>query len=303
MGYWGPGRSPIMFGGCNNCGSGPSGYFQDTWLFTQGFGTRVATGSVITARWWSSMTYDERDGEVLLYGGCDWSSCYGGTWTYGLTGWVRITSSGPSPRMGAVMLYDPLDQYVVLFGGINCPGGLNAGCPSGLSDTWTFTGGTWTNITAKEAITPYSQVQGEYMLGAVMAFDYFDGYLVMYGGCEPQSAPCSTQTYTFSGGQWHAPNIISTPPAYLDLSGMAWDPSRQAIVLFGGYNQYGVMVNTAWEFQGGTWTYLASVGGPPSPRGFLSMTADSEASCLVSFGGTGSPSFTPPVSDNDWRLV
>src|SRR5213080_2723791 len=52
--------------------------------------------------------------------------------------WTNITSSsGPSPRFGASMAYDPADGYVVLFGGLNS----SAAGLTFLGDTWKFSGG------------------------------------------------------------------------------------------------------------------------------------------------------------------
>ena len=118
----------------------------------------------------SSMTYDAADGYVVLFGGESNVGFSHETWKFLAGAWTNITSTThPSPRIETSIQYDATDGYVVLFGGTNNPN------ISGLSDTWKFLGGVWTNVTtAKDPIVySYGSPSGP------IAYDTADGYLIM----------------------------------------------------------------------------------------------------------------------------
>jgi hypothetical protein len=95
---------------------------------------------------WSTATYDDADGYVLMFGGQDASQAIlGTTWAFGHNNWSDLTPQltiVPGARWGASMAYDPIDHYVVMFGG--CP---SLDCPSALGDTWSYSHGTWSDLT------------------------------------------------------------------------------------------------------------------------------------------------------------
>ena len=96
------------------------------------------------------MSYDARDGYVVLFGGLSLGGALGDTWTYEYGRWTQVsttTSPAPSPRYDAGLIYDTLDSEIVLFGGVSATG-------APLSDTWAFAGGVWTNLTASAGPAP-----------------------------------------------------------------------------------------------------------------------------------------------------
>src|SRR4029077_7941521 len=80
---------------------------------------------------------------VLLYGGSVSGSGDGAaeTWSYEAGRWTQLhPAASPPLRTAAGMVYDASDRYVLLFGGTTRGNGW-------LNDSWSFSGGTWTNLT------------------------------------------------------------------------------------------------------------------------------------------------------------
>ena len=82
-----------------------------------------------------AMSYDEDDGQVILFGGCGTGdNCFGDTWGYDpLTfSWLDLEPLGetPSPRQCATLVYDPGSGASLLFGGTEYFDQFN--------DTWAY---------------------------------------------------------------------------------------------------------------------------------------------------------------------
>jgi hypothetical protein len=67
---------------------------------------------------------------------------------------------------------------------------------------------------------------------------------------------------------------------------MAYDSARGRVVLFGGQNDRGQLMNDTWEWNGGSWTRVSTSG--PSARSAHAMAFDSARGQVVLFGGGGS---------------
>ena len=183
----------ILFGGI----AATSGYnFNDTWVFSHGVWKNItASAGSPPGRHGQVMTYDARDGYVLMFGGshrcCGGQPSIGDTWKFQFGLWTQIgscggpsqascASSAPSPRLHSMMTYDAADKYVLLFGG-----GNNT---QNFGDTWTYAGGTWTNLTAKIGGSPHPLSDG------AMAYSSALGRAVLFGGAGSTSKP-TNQTW------------------------------------------------------------------------------------------------------------
>lgn len=142
----------VMYGGW----LGPQSYSSDTWIFTYsttsgGHWYEVSTSSGPSpAVAQAGAAYDPADAEVVLFGG---ENCVAGvgctvyseTCTYTNSSlWSCSSVAGPSARMAWQMFAEDDDSLstegVVMFSGAN----VNS---VGLSGTWWYKGGTWTNET------------------------------------------------------------------------------------------------------------------------------------------------------------
>jgi Galactose oxidase, central domain len=127
-------NSTILFGGNN----GPD-RFADTWSYAAGQWTNISgtVGASPSARWVGEMTYDAADGYLLLVNGYNSGTYFGDEWTFANGQWSPLPASGgPVPSYGGVLVYDPVDRYVVYFSGV-ASGGV-------LTSTLIYSAGTWT---------------------------------------------------------------------------------------------------------------------------------------------------------------
>jgi hypothetical protein len=189
----------------------------------------------------------------------------------------------PSGRYQPLMAYDPVDKYVVLFGGYN--GGV-------LGDTWTYAG-YWT------LLHPATSPSARY--GAQMAFDSKDGYLVLFGGFA--GVHPLGDTWKFVHGSWTRLHPATTPPGLEDAS-MVWDVNDSALVLFGGDNSSTGLSSATWTFVGGTWA-LQHPATSPSARDQLQLGYDNTNGWVVLFGGVssgGAQSDTWNYTHGHWTL-
>jgi hypothetical protein len=198
----------VLFGGTDSSGNPLS----DTWKFVGNKWTDLTstvTGSPL-GRYRFTMAYDAADNEVVTFGGCATTvtNCADdSTWTYAAGAWANITpTTSPSARVYSMMTYDPQLRALILFGGSSETGSTTA-----LSDTWAFSGGTWTNLTT--TVVSHPPARGY----EVMAYDPLGGYIVMTTGISDPSITSGFYSDTFSFG----PNIVvwaSAQPPAIDLT-------------------------------------------------------------------------------------
>ncbi|HEV2165889.1 MAG TPA: kelch repeat-containing protein [Thermoplasmata archaeon] len=204
-------------------------------------------------------------------------------------GWVAVSGgTGPSPRQDAAIAYDPHDGYTVLFGGGQHRNAIDYG------DTWTFSGGTWTQLSGPSPPARF---------GATLVYDAHDGYLVLFGGYNESTSRFLNDTWTFSGGSW---TELTTPvaPSPRWLMAADYDPVSQQVVLFGG-GSFPALGDT-WTFSGGVWTPVSTATAPPA-RSDAGMAFDPVAGGSLIFGGNSfSGSFLSDTwlfSGGQWSLV
>ncbi|MCI4345186.1 MAG: hypothetical protein L3K07_00300 [Thermoplasmata archaeon] len=205
------------------------------------------------ARILGTMAWDATDGYSVLFGGSSGGGVppiLGDTWSFRNGTWTQLSPSlHPLPRVFQAMAYDPLDGYVLLFGGYN--GSAVYG------DTWAFSHGQWTNI------SPLSSPSVRY--GSSLTYDAADGEMLLYGGLNVSGAPLS-ETWAFAHGSW---NQLSpaTNPGPLIIPTMVYDAADGYVLMEGGsHNNSDLGVTGAcWRFSGGVWTQLTPAL-LPAPR-------------------------------------
>ncbi len=251
------------------------------------------------------MTYDAADGYVVLFGGIYGSNlgslgggfALGDTWTYQDGVWTNLTShlkSSPNARELLMMAYDPADREVVLFGG-EASTGVTSPLPPGHGDTWTFSKGAWTNITSSLSTAPSPRFRGG------LAYDYHDGYLVLFGGTDPTGAFFFGDTWKFVGNRWTnlTSSVSGSPPGRARFS-MAYDPTGQELVVFGGsFSSTISTVQDTWVYQNLVWTNITPTTSP-NARLYYQMSTDWAFGGAILYGG--SPVSGAGVAMNDTWL-
>jgi hypothetical protein len=164
------------------------------------------------------------------------------------------------------------------------------GYNSGLNDTWTYSGGTWSLLflngctfcgpmpTARDA--PY------------MTYDAADGYILLFGGFNWTLGYATADTWEFAGGTWTGltTGLPVSPPAG-SFGTMAYDGTDGYVILYGG-SGYFSLLNGTWNYSGITgWTQL-SPSQNPGPDDGGSMAFDAKDSTIVHLTGSYAPERT-----------
>lgn len=260
----------------------------------------------------ASMAYDAADGYLLMFGGvvsAPPNVCYNcervaaDTWAFGGGVWRELFPAvRPPPLEGASMVYDPALHEVILFGGSAQT--LDSRSFSGVSDTWAFSGGQWTELeyqtgfgTCFDIATSSSVSCPTPRFLAGMSYDPGTSSIVLFGGdnCD-QGCPLSDTWEFTSAGMW-----VSTPsgpmPPLADPT-MVYDALDGYTLLYGG-DFSGAEANAcpcsispySFAFLNGTWTQLPTPRAPLGGNGWGRVGAQATywpGHGVLLYGGVGS---------------
>jgi len=276
----------VLFGGCvsgsflyQNCSA-----TNDTWTYSGGSWTQLLLRSSPSARVLPSMVYDPAIQEVLLFGGLSGApsnSALDDTWEFNGSDWTELfpAASPPASGMNQAMVYVPSSGAVVLFASGLTTG--SGGAPAAyVNETWTFTGGQWTEVLNGSGPSPRG--------GESADFDAASGSMLLFGGTACGyfvglwECPTLGDTWTYASGSWSAPNESLAPPPR-ELAALAYDPQLNGSLLFGGQSG-GASYDDAWSFGNSSWSSLVSPLVPAARAG-ASMVYDAADHEMVLFGG------------------
>jgi hypothetical protein len=206
----------------------------------------------ITARWedasWVTMVrepdrvlmagaYDAARARFVMHGGSGGPrEAVGETLEFDGASWMRVTTNGPSARIGGAMAFDDARDVAVLFGGA-------AFDPlRRLGDLWEWDGVTWRQ---PELTSPRPAAR----VTSGMAFDPRRREIVLFGGLDDASLPLA-DTWLWNGSSWRLAEVEG--PSARDEPYMAFDHARGVVVLFGGSGATALLADT-WEWDGSRW--------------------------------------------------
>ncbi|MCA8971759.1 MAG: hypothetical protein KDC95_18360 [Planctomycetes bacterium] len=206
--------------------------------------------------------------------------------TYELRGnvWAdRTTTSQPTARVGAAMSYDSQRRTVVLNGGFALLLSWN--------DTVEWDGTSWTWRSPLNRPTPLSHHR--------LSFDSARNRTVLFGGYSKRTYPStvSNETWEWDGTNWKYALTANRPPARAEF-GMAFDPVRRRVVVFGGQDSTAEFGDT-WEYDGANWMQVTPTTSPLSRWG-CSMTFDPTRNRIVMHGGQRRSGSTIQLLTDTW---
>lgn len=216
----------ILFGGAT-AGATPSG--QVFALSLGGSPAWSTLGNGPTPRFGHSAIYDPVRDRMIVFGGYDGANFLNEVWVLTLSGtptWSQLTPTGtpPSPRDFAGVIYDPVRDRLLLFGG-------NDG--DAKNDLWSLSLGpapAWTSISASGSL-PGPR------LSLVAIYDPIADALVISGGTNSPFGPYSdVRSLTLAGTPaWlpAAPVSGDPLPAARDRAGV-YLPGPDVLLLHGG---------------------------------------------------------------------
>jgi N-acetylneuraminic acid mutarotase len=205
--------------------------FGDTWEWDGDSWTQVAdTGP--RPRHGHAACFDSVHARVLLFGGEANSKRFGDTWAWDGKAWTQVADSGPTPRSGHAMCFEEGRGRAILFGGSDIP------------DTWSWGGKAWTQL--NDVGPPPAENAGLVATGRST---------ILFGGYNRAGTSFTdliNSTWELIDAEWTERQNMG--PTGRSSHGLAYDTTRERIVLFGGRgwpdpehrNQTGILADT-WE--------------------------------------------------------
>lgn len=284
----------VLFGGSDGT------MLSDTWEWDGARWRVIDTEIAPSPRFHHAMVYDSARERVILMGGAGPGGTLDDTWAWDGKVWTPLAAPGPFARHSHVMVYDPVRDVTVLFGG-------SSAAP--MRDTWELVGSTWTQKSTASGPTSASYLSAAFdpVGDAPLVIDSANGAWRWNGSSwtatagvwtYPDAAAVtdttrkrvlalgkSADTWTFDGSTWtRQPSNNSSGPPPMFGFGVARDPSRRRVVIFGGTTQASVPLSTTWEWDG-TWNIIDDVGGVPGPRFWPGFVYDEARATYLLFGG------------------
>lgn len=221
----------------------------------------VEQAVTLTAASWTHSVYAKPGDKNWLYVG----DLVGDTWS------LMNPATKPSARQYMAMDFDTSRNISILFGG-------NTGARN--QETWEYNGTNWTQK------APVSKPSARDYVS--MAYAINRGVSVLFGGNTAGGANDETWEYDSTADSWtQKASGAVTKPLTRYYHAMAFDSSRNVIVLFGGYRISTGNLDDTWEWDGTDWVQKASGAVPkPSARQLHGMAFDSSRNVTVLFGGT-----------------
>jgi hypothetical protein len=279
------GHESVLFGGLgkqsDGCSVNGTGLLNDTWIWNgsawqscSSLGGCTATQPQARESFGLALdsANDASGGKLLMFGGNEGlptdvalpdelqpaASSAQDTWAWNSTtkDWTKVSASGPCKRNSAAMDYDPGRHRVLLFGG---QGDISCGSAGPLNDTWTWTGTSWEQCGSCNPVSaPISDRTGHRL-----AFDNNVGNVVLFGGSSNSADGtwCSSfdndllckDTWYIDGGPWNQKIPTMDSPAQRCCGGVAYDPGRNQLVMFGGGTFNHASCDDTWIWDGTNW--------------------------------------------------
>ena len=226
---------------------------------------------------------DSLRGRIVVFGGADPTS-HNDVWAFPLSdtsGWNTLSPTGtpPSPRQGHSAVYDPVRDRIVVFGGFDAGSGYRG-------DVWTLSlSGTpeWSGMSASGA---HPSPRGFH----AAVYDPVRGRLLVFGGQDAISGSLNdVWELSLSGNPaWRTITPAGSPPSARYGHTAIYDPIRDRVVVFGGYDAKTGSRNDTWELSlSGTpaWKALDPSGHHPAGRHGHTAIYDAAKDRMVVFGG------------------
>lgn len=271
----------ILYGGW---GGWDKGEYGDTWEFDgQNWKRLDDLVNLPGSKQGHTMVLDEANNRIVLFGGIHIDGV-GQIWytndTYFLkydNSWNKLMwepaspQAKPSARVDHAMVYDPVRQRILMFGGTDQNRTF-------FNDTWEFDGKDWKQISTQTS--PSGRIHPK------MAYDIRRGKVVLHGGYN-YTNNYLTDTWEYDSNNQTWKKIFDKGVDSNAGGDMAYDPSISKVVMFGG-NSSGtwtsVMLDKTWEYDGTSWQGIPTAEHPLAVRE-PRMTYFPKLKKLILFGG------------------
>lgn len=235
----------------------------DGWQWTphSDFATQLRTGHTVGS-------YRIGGSRAVVFGGWDGKQILGDTWTWNGSAWIeRAPNATPSPRMDHAMGSQEIDgSRSIMFGGWD---GAQF-----LGDSWRWWGGNWEKVASDG---PSARAQH-----AMASFRPY-GVIVLFGGWDGENTLGDTWEWDYHNLTWTLLDDIGQSPPPRKGHAMAYCELLDRLILFGGRDQDGNLLDDTWMFDGERWQQLDIPG--PSMREEHAMASAYRDGLIVLTGG------------------
>jgi hypothetical protein len=272
----------VVYGGYDD-----SSFRNDVWVLslasTTAWTAMTPSGAAPSARMSHSAICDQLRGRLVLFGGYD-GYPHNDVWALTLTdvpAWTAL-STPPSARSAQSAIYDSVRERMVMFGGNGWSGYSN--------EVWTLSSAgppTWTAL-APSGTPPSARSYHSAI------YDPVHERMVVFGGWDGSLFFNDVWALSLADTPvWTALTPVGTPPAAREGHTAVYDPVRDRMVVFGGWDGSSLR-DDVWALSlAGTpvWTALAPSGSSPSARYLHSAIYDLVGDRMVVFGGWNGTTF------------
>jgi hypothetical protein len=279
-------RRMVVFGGYDNF------RLNDVWILTLDANPRwtwVRTSGVRPSpRYRQGAIYDPMRDRMLVFGGDDGHNV-GDVWALSLAEpmtWspVATTGSAPPGRREHTVVYDPVRDRMIVYGG------TRSGVA--LSDAWALSLGTG----AWSRLDPAGTAPARYRHSAI--YDPIRERMVVFGGADSTLRGDAFALSLSGPAAWTLLAAAVDGPSPRSEHGAIYDPTHDRMVVYGGFDSS--PLGDAWALALGAtpaWSRLEPAGSAPAPHHRHSVVYDSGRGCMVVFGGMS------PYKDSEaWAL-
>lgn len=299
IGYDAGSSEAVLFGGLV---AGALDASYGTWVFANDDWTNVTTTSHPPG-WISPAMAADAQGGVVMHGGINalfFPTYYQQTWTYGVNGWLNVTSeSGAQPPpavLYSIAVFDPTRNETLVFGG-----GDSTDIPAA---TWAYNAsGTWTQVLSGD-VGPDG---GFYETGA--AFDSHNNLTIEFGEEGLGSFYGIPTINSLTNSTWALVSTLETDGITGNLSALVGTNQTFSASAFGGLPPY----QFNWSF-GPNATSNASkpvVTFQASGEHWVNLTLSDAVGQIVSASllvnatakSTASQGLSRTLGFSDWYLV
>jgi hypothetical protein len=188
-------------------------------------------------------------GDVVLLGGVGThGETLADSWEWDGTDWRQLsTAAPPGPRAGALLVQDPVNYHVILFGGRAGNGARGT--------TWFWDGANWAE--------QHPVDEPPDCAGSTMAYDDAFRRVVLTTGRGCTAPGVAGSTWTWDGHNW---SRLSPPASPLPADGptLAYHDTSQMLVLAVPPAGHGCALVT-WTWDTTSWTVHHGAGSPLGP--------------------------------------
>jgi N-acetylneuraminic acid mutarotase len=260
----------ILFGGLD-----AGNIYGDTWVYdhSTNLWSELNPTTHPNARHSISLVYDSQNSIILLFGGHDGSSWLDETWVFDCQTdeWSQVfPESSPPARGSAGMVYDSVNDVVILFGGYES-----------FDDTWIFDYSTTTWTEVSTTTNPSNRY------GHCMTYDEDRDKTVLFSGNSIDGMRSDVWEFDYPCEIWERIDD-TTDPLGRKWGDMVYDSENQVQILFSGDCNDPEFVNDLWIYNAATqeWSELTQTTRPQA-RSSTTMIYDSSNQRVILFGGHG----------------